>query len=199
MLQLERYRGISVVAAGLLAFSAILDSSLTAVVGFSGRWLPNAEAPTDTTVYQVTGAKLTEMLARPEPLGVGTDHPLGVLLGQSSLGASVDAAVLEAHDGLPMRWLNLHGWGSSVNLVSDVSELLFLSGLKPNAVVIGINPYMLIGMNFPTQHAEIAVGEGKTLKPWIWVYNNRFVVNQGGRLLTHRIKLESLPHVRVRP
>ena len=89
-----------------------------------------------------------------------------------------------------MRWLNLHGWGSSVNLVGDVAELLFLSGLKPNVVVIGINPFMLIGMNFPTQHALQAADEGKRLKPWIWVYNNRFAVNQAGRVLTHRTKLE---------
>src|SRR5437763_206053 len=134
MFQLKRYRGIAAVAAGLLVWLAILDILLTTVAGFSGRWLPNAEVPTDTTVYQVAGGKLSEMLARAEQVGVGTDHPFGVLLGQSSLGASVDSEVLAEHDGLPMRWLNLHGWGSSVNLVGDVAELLFLSGLKPNVV-----------------------------------------------------------------
>jgi hypothetical protein len=189
MVQLSRYRGIAVVVGSLLVVWAIIDLTLTGLVGFTGCWLPNGEAPTDSQVYRVTGARISSMLLHPEPVGVGTSSPLGVLFGQSSLGSSVDTKVLEEHDALPMRWLNLHGWGTSINLMSDITELLFLSRLKPNVVVIAINPFMLIGIDFPTQHALLAKQEGKRLKAWIWLYNNRFVLNHGSRLLTHRIKL----------
>ncbi len=189
MVQLSRYRGIAVVIGSLLITWTIVDLALTGLVGFTGRWLPHAEVPTDSQVYQVTGARISSMLLHPEPVGVGTSSPLGVLFGQSSLGASVDSKVLEEHDGLSMRWLNLHGWGSSINLMTDVTELFFLSRLRPNVVVIAINPFMLIAADFPTQHALLAKQEGKRLKPWIWFYNNRYVLNHGSRLLTHRIKL----------
>ena len=122
-------------------------------------------------------------------MGLGTDRPLGVLLGQSGLGTDVDARVLEEADGEAMRWENLHGWGSSVNLMVDVSDLLMLSGLKPNVVILGLSPVLLVGTNFVIQHPLLARQQGKWIKPWIWTYNNRLVVNHGTRLITNRIKL----------
>jgi len=189
MLQLARYRGPTVVIAGLLVWLVVLDIALTSAVGFTGGWLPNSELPTDSGVFLVTGGRLSGIRAQPEPVGLGTEKPFGVFLGQSSLGATVESDVVEQQDGLPLRWLNLHGWGSSVNLVRDVAELLFLSDLKPNIVVFAINPFMLIGIDFPTQHAFLAEEEGKNLKKWIWIYNNRAPVNHGCRVLMHRIKL----------
>jgi hypothetical protein len=189
MLQLARYRGPAVVVAGLLTWLVVVDIALTATVGFTGGWLPNSELPNDTLVFTVTGGKISGILAEPEPVGLGTQKPFGVFLGQSSLGATVESDVVEEQDGLPHRWLNLHGWGSSVTLVREVAELLFLSDLRPNAVIIAINPFMLIGTDFPTQHAFLAEEEGKKIKQWIWVYNNRAPVNHGCRMLLRRIKL----------
>src|SRR4051812_18386156 len=189
MIDLARYRGLAPTLLGLLVCLALLDAALTAAVGFTGRWLPNVEVPTDASVYRERGSKLSALMAEIGKMGPGTDRPLGVLLGQSGLGTDVDARVLEEADGEAMRWENLHGWGSSVNLMVDVSDLLMLSGLKPNVVILGLSPVLLVGTNFAIQHPLLARQQGKWIKPWIWTYNNRLVVNHGTRLITNRIKL----------
>ncbi|MGP0068108.1 MAG: hypothetical protein ACLQGP_31490 [Isosphaeraceae bacterium] len=189
MFRLSRYRGVALVVAAILLALGLLDLSLTAAVGFTGRFLPNREEPQDESAFTLAGGRISEVLSLPARPGIGTETPLGVVLGLSSMRYAVDFGILAENDGLPLRWLNLGGWGRSINRICAISELLFLSDLRPNTVVICMNPYMLVGHDFGIERAETLKRTGNVIKPWIWVYDNRLVVNHLFRLAWHRAKV----------
>lgn len=192
MISIARYRGPVSVAMGLGLALVLLDVGLTATVGFAGRFLPDGETATDDSVYKATWGKIARMLAAVESPGGGTRVPYGVMFGQSTLGAGIDAAMLEKHDGLPLRWFNLHGWGGSVNRTRDLVDLAYASDMKPGVVLICINPYMLVGHDFEIGHRMMARKEGKFFKSWIWIYDNRFVVNVLARNAWLRLRMALL-------
>lgn len=190
MISLSRYRGPAAVVLGLLAAIVLVDVGLTATIGFAGRYLPNGESPTDDMVFRATWAKVVQVFAPTEGTAAGgTPAPYGVMFGQSPLGAGVDAALLEEADGLPIHWYNLHGWGGSLNATRDLAELAYASDMKPDVVLICVAPYMLVGHPFEKEHREIMRREGKLLKPWIWTYDNRHVVNHMARRIWMRTRL----------
>ncbi len=187
MIQLSRYRGLALILAILGSTIVLLDVGLSATVGFTGRFLPDREGPTDEAVYKGVWVRMLPLLLpdlRPEP---GT--PIGLLFGQSTLGAGIDARMLDEADGLPIRWANLHGWGGSVNRTRDLVEFAFLAGLKPDVVLIGINPYMLLGHNFEEDHRLAARRQGTSFKRWIWTYDNRYIMNHLLRHAMTRVRL----------
>jgi hypothetical protein len=190
MVDLSRYRGIAIVGAGLVVAFCLVDISLTAMLGFVGEWLPYGEHPSPDDSFARTGELLTGVALSPQKVGIGTEVTLGVLLGQSTLGAAVDTKVLAEHDGAPIHWLNLHGWGASVNGIHDVYDLVPISGLRPNVVVIAMNPFMLVGIPLRDKHPYFIKKEGKKLKPWSWIWNNRTLVNEGLRINVHYLKIE---------
>jgi hypothetical protein len=189
MISLARFRGPAAVAAGLLLAIVLLDVGLMAAVGFTGKFLPDGETPTDDGVFRETWSKIYPIVAPPAGTDAGAPAPVGVFFGQSTLGAGVIAARVEELDSLPMRWYNLHGWGGSLNRTRDLVDLAFASDMKPAAVVLCINPYMLVGHHFETEHRVIMKHEGKFLKPWIWTYDNRHVVNHLARLAWIRSRM----------
>lgn len=189
MISLARYRGPASVASGLVVAIVLLNVALTAALGFTGRFLPDGETPTDDGVFRETWSKIYPIFVPPEEPRGTTPTPYGVMFGQSPLGAGVIASRVEEADGLPMRWYNLHGWGGSLNRTRDLVELAFASDMKPDVVLLCINPYMLIGHHFETEHRTIMKREGKFLKPWIWTYDNRHVVNHLSRLAWIRARM----------
>jgi hypothetical protein len=190
MFELTRYRGLATVGAGILVAMGVADISLTLMLGFIGRWLPHGEYPTPSEVFARTGELIAGVMQAPEKVGIGTDIQLGVLLGQSGLGAAADTKVLTERHGAPIRWLNLHGWGSSIHGIHDVYDLIRIGGLKPNIVVLAINPFMLVGDTIHDSHPYLIKKQGKRLKPWVWIYNNRRLLNDGVRIALHHLKLE---------
>jgi hypothetical protein len=187
---LARYHGLVIVACGLVVAVVVVDVALTAAVGATSRWLANGETPADSKVLNVTGATLSGIVAQGNPVGVGTATPLGVVLGQST-AAAIKADVLEENDGVKMRWVNLQGWGGSIVRMNGGAQMLFASGLKPDVVVIAVNPYMLIGHNYEVENVPRERGRFvMAIKPWIWIYNNRILVNQFARdFITHSVRI----------
>jgi hypothetical protein len=189
MIQISRYRGLAVILVALALTLVLLDVGLSMSVGFTARFLPNRETASDDSVFRaVWGRSLPLLLPglHPEP---GT--PVGLLFGQSTLGAAIEAKMLEEADGLPIRWANLHGWGGSINRTLDLVELALLSGLKPDVVLICVSPYMLIGHDAEKEHRLVADRDNRSFKRWIWTYDNRHFVNHIVRhaLLTTRLNL----------
>ena len=118
MFRLSRYRGVALVVAAILLALGLLDLSLTAAVGFTGRFLPNREEPQDESAFTLAGGRISEVLSLAlGEAGIGTETPLGVVLGLSSMRYAVDFGILAENDGLPLRWLNLGGWGRSINRI----------------------------------------------------------------------------------
>ncbi len=175
MIQISRYRGLAVVLVALGLMLVLLDVGLSATVGFTGRFLPDGESATDSSVFKAVWARIVPLLLpgeRSDPA-----KPLGLLFGQSTLGAGIDARLLDEADGLPIRWANLHGWGGSINRTRDLVNLAFISGLKPDVVLFCVNPYMLIGHDFEKEHRLVAERDHRSFKRWIWTYDNKVVMN----------------------
>jgi hypothetical protein len=190
MIQLSRYKGVALVATCVLAAFCLLDMSLTAAVGFTGRWLPNGEYPTDTMVFQAKGPYVAAMTTGSTKVGIGSDTPCGILLGQSPLGCAVERSVLEESDGLQLFWIKLNCWGTSIHGISDLYELMKVADARPNVVVLGINPYLLVGQEIMLSHNYLLKKEGKRIKPFIWFYNNRRMVNYLSHVFYHRINVK---------
>jgi hypothetical protein len=175
VLELVRYRGIALVMGGILAAVVMVDAGLNATVGLTARWLPYHEYPTDTSVFDATGGKIVAAMASERVQG--RDRPLGVLFGQSTVGAAVDPRIMEHDVQPPMRWANLHGWGGSLNRTLDLSDMTLLSGLKPSVVVLGINPYMLVGRDYGATVGLEKKSVKRAIKERSWTITNYILVN----------------------
>jgi hypothetical protein len=201
MVQFSRYRGLALVLLGLAISLAVIDGTLTVTLGPIGRFLPGGEEPTDTEVYSAVGGRISWILDLPRCPGIGGDRPLGVLFGQSTLGAGVDPLILEeletAQGGSAMCWVNLHGWGGSINKITPLADLFLASGLKPDVAVLAINPYMLVGHRFDAVTRHLAEKENKRWRPYLWIYNNRFIANHLLREAALRVKIGLMRQLHV--
>jgi hypothetical protein len=189
MIDLTRYRGIVIAAAGLLATLAVVDGTLTAVVGPASQWLPHGDYPADRSVLTSAGGRIAG--AERDLRRVGADHKerFGVLLGQSTLECGIDPAGLDAQDGLTYRWLNLYGEGGSVHKIDDLARLLFAVGPKPDLAVIAVNPYMLVGNNYDVIRSREALLTRGRIKPWIWTWENRGVATYFALTAAEEVRL----------
>ncbi|HEU4731755.1 MAG TPA: hypothetical protein VFT22_27855 [Kofleriaceae bacterium] len=72
--------------------------------------------------------------------------PVLLLVGNSGMREAVDEAQLETALGAPDHPIRVYNYGLSSARISDVFELtrrLLGSGLKPTAVVLGLNPFLI--------------------------------------------------------
>lgn len=110
--------------------------------------------------------------------------PLLLLLGNSGTRQAVDEDQLEQALGRPDRPVRVYNFGLSSARISDTFELakrLFAQGLKPTAVVLGLNPFLIDDhinpdSRFPWQH-------GWT--PYLYFHRSilRELVKKGPRVL----------------
>ena len=177
MIDLTRYRGIAIAAAGLLACLVAGDATLTAAVGPASHWLPHGDYPADRSVLAAGGGRIAGAARDLRRDGAAPGKRFGVLLGQSTLECGIDPAGLDARDGLPYRWLNLFGEGGSIHKIDDLARLLFAVGPRPDLAVIAVNPYMLVGNNYDRVRGLEALATSNPFKPWVWTWENKVLVN----------------------
>jgi hypothetical protein len=184
LISIARCRGPLFVLVGLVIALGVADQLMKATLGSTARWLAGKEYPADRRVVAHAGERLAGIVGRGK-----TPGRVGLLLGQSTLEAGIDPAVLDAEAGLPLRWLNLYGVGGSINKIDDIAELVFASGLRPEVVVFAINPYMLVGIDYGRVRASERTNSGNWIKPWVWTLENRLVFNHVVQTAIHRARL----------
>lgn len=190
MFEISRFRALALVLASVLAALAALDLATSATVGSLARFLPHDEVPTDRRAIETVGGRLAAVVA--DRRGAAVSEPLGVLLGQSTLMNGVDPLVLDEHDGMPVRWVNLAGVGGSIHRINDLVDLLDFSGLKPEFAVVAINPFFLAGTPYAVGHdvRRRAAGPLKTaIKEASWLLDNRTLANYLTRLADDRARM----------
>ncbi len=162
----------------LTAFcAAAVDLGLSLAVGPIGTRMPHGESAADMSVLTLAGDRLAGVISSDKKDKPPPERPLGVFLGQSTLQCGLDSKLLERIDGLDVRWLNLHGQGGTIHRIADIDRLLEESRLDPSFVVFAINPYMLAGTpQSLVRKAESTRGANR-IKPWIWAWENRSLVN----------------------
>ena len=185
---IRRYRGPMIVAGAIVATIVLLDLTLTGSIGSPARLLPHGESPTDFSVLDHAGSRIAGLIAEARSKNRVEPRPLGVFLGQSTLESGIDSAIVD--EAYPRyRWLNLFGLGGSVHRIADINELLINSDLDPKIIVIAINPYMVVGSPYrAVRAAEFSMTRNR-IKPWIWMIENRPLVNHLNRLILHRGRL----------
>ncbi|HWE35532.1 MAG TPA: hypothetical protein VG406_03095 [Isosphaeraceae bacterium] len=177
MVQLARARGALIAIATVVAAVVAVDGAATALVGDLARALTVGERPTDWWVVERAGrvvAALTRAEGR-EPVGPARPG-LGVVLGQSTALAGIDPRVLMESDR-GRRWANLSGVGGSVFRIAYMDRLLEESRLRPDVVVIAINPYMIFGTPERALRAAEYRRNRNRIKPWVWTWENRPLLN----------------------
>ena len=177
MIDLRRYRGIAIGAAGLLVALVAVDATLTAAVGPASRWLPHGDYPADRSILAAGGGRIAGAARDLRRDGADPRQRFGVLLGQSTLECGIDPAGLDAQDGLPYRWLNLFGEGGSVHKIDDLARLLFAVGPRPDLAVIAVNPYMLVGNSYDLMRGLESASTRNRYKPWVWTWENKVLAN----------------------
>ncbi len=177
MIELARYRGFALAGLALALALALVDLGLSALVGPASRWLPHGEYPVDRSTVTFAGQRVVGADRDLRRAGTEPSTGLGLLLGQSTLECGVVAAVLEADDGLALRWLNLYGEGGSIHKIDELADLVFAGGIRPAVVVLAINPYMLVGNDYEVIRAAELAATNNRIKPWVWTWDNRVLAN----------------------
>jgi len=186
MIDPKRLQGIAIALTGVLVAFATLNATLTVAVGPASRWLHHGENPTDWLVYDDVGGKLSAIARNGQ---AGTERPIGILLGQSTLnGIDPEELTRAVPDG--PRWLNLSGVGGSINRIKDLSDLVEFSGTRPAEVVLGINPYMLAGTPYEaTLDFQRRRSSTFRLKQAVWTWQNKDNVNHLFRQVLYQARM----------
>ncbi len=188
MADLTRFRGPAAALGGILAALVAVDLLLTVAVGRTARWLPAGEIPADRWIVSNVGARLAGMVRASAPGGPEAGSRFGLLLGQSTMLVGVDAEALEADDGRGLKWVNLSGLGGSTVKIAELADLVFLSGLRPEAVVLGINPYMLVGLNYANLRDTTRTA-ASPIKRWVWTWENRSIFSHLVQVTIFRLRV----------
>lgn len=93
---------------------------------------------------------------------------LGLVFGASSVRNDIDPSLL--YDITGQRWLVTGSVGGSMERTYAFAQLLDLHDVKPNRIVIGLNPLMLYGLYWEEDWQP-------ERGPWHWAYNNRLFVS----------------------
>jgi hypothetical protein len=191
VIELARYRGLALSGLALALALALVDLGLTALVGPASRWLPNGEYPADRSMITLAGRRLVGVERDLRRAGAEPSAGLGLLLGQSTLECGVDAAVLEADDGLALRWLNLFGEGGSIHKIDELADLVFAGGIRPAVVALAINPYMIVGNDYGVIRSAELLATSNRIKPRVWTWDNRILANHLTLIAVHegRVRL----------
>jgi hypothetical protein len=137
---LRRFRG-PVAAISLVCLGMALGRS--AIAAIDPGW-PKWFYPSDPTARQEhierAGSKLAAVvLDGPRP----ADERIGFLIGSSSMMVGINCELLEARSQPTVRWLELCCGGACAEDLVRVFRMVLWSGLKPDCIVLGLQPDML--------------------------------------------------------
>lgn len=127
------------------------------------------------------------------------DKYLCVLVGISDLREAADLKILSAEAGNSWRFLGGAGAGPGVSTIRDFAELFINSSLRPDLVVIGLNPVQLLDTILPGRIegvADVAAKRNESayrtavalLKRSVWVRERRKDVSLTVGDLLHTVK-----------
>lgn len=134
---------------------------------------------------------------------VSGDKYLCVLVGISDLREAADLKTLSAEAGESWRFLGGAGAGPGISSIRDFAELLINSSLRPDLVVIGLNPVQLLDTTLPGQIENVAAEAAdqnvssfstaiNNLKRSVWVRERRKDVSLTAGDLLHTVKAWTL-------
>jgi hypothetical protein len=134
---------------------------------------------------------------------VAGDKYLCVLVGISDLREAADLKTLSTEAGNSWRFLGGAGAGPGVSAIRDFAELLINSSLRPDLVVIGLNPVQLLDTMLPNRIERVAAAAEKEnasafsaavdlLKRSIWMHERRKDISLAAQDLLHVMKAWAL-------
>ena len=161
------------------------------------RWLParlTGGGFVEDVQQRIAGA--TEAFRNGSAAG---DKYLGVLVGISDLREAADLKILSAEVGGSWRFLGGAGAGPGVSAARHFAELFINSALRPDLVVIGLNPVQLLDTILPGRIERISAEVKKQntsaystavdfLKRSIWVHARRQDISLAAQDLLHVVK-----------
>ena len=129
----------------------------------------------------VVGGRISGVLAEARR-GMGDLSGLGVVFGPSAAGMDIDPRILEEASGplLPKRWLNLYANGANATDLRGLADVLFMSRIRINRIVLAINPMILARST-----AYLSDTTTADLRPFLRAYEK-------GHLTTARQELAAL-------
>ena len=161
------------------------------------RWLParlTGGGFVEDVQQRIAGA--TEAYRNGSVIG---DKYLGVLVGISDLREAADLKTLSAEAGNSWRFLGGAGAGPGVSAAQHFAELFINSSLRPDLVIIGLNPIQLLDTILPGRIERISAEAEKEntsaystavdlLKRSIWVVQRRKDISLAAQDLLHAVK-----------
>lgn len=149
--RLDRLRGQYCTLAGLSLSLLFVDS----LVGFGIRRAPEKVAVPSRYVweeFESVGGKIAGMDRIVESGNDGVSGAYGVFVGSSSTRAGVAADILEASDGMDLRWIVLAGGGPDFSDLTYLLRPLRLMKTPPRVVVIGMHRFLLVNKRWRTDY-----------------------------------------------
>ena len=130
---------------------------------------------------------------------VAGDKYLCVLVGISDLREAADLKILSAEAGNSWRFLGGAGAGPGVSAIQRFADLFINSSLRPDLVVIGLNPVQLLDTILPNRIERVAAAAKTQNATWyntvvdllkrsIWVHERRKDISLAAQDLLHVVK-----------
>jgi hypothetical protein len=143
MFDLKRSRGvISCLAA--IGMTICVEGAVWRAFAPSWNALPHRHAFTEISSFESIGSVIAGFvkMSRSDRISDAQDR-LGIVLGSSTTECSIDPFELEKLDPESRSFLNLNGSGCNAVDLNDLYDLIDFLGVRPNTLVVGLNPGML--------------------------------------------------------
>jgi len=183
-------RGFVIVAASLWTAILVIDTAVAPMFGTPPCRLTGPYVP-PPPIHDYESAERTAGVLRAVERGELDRRNFGVIIGASAVRHGINARLLEAEDGLDMRWIVLTSLGGSPRTLERISRPLLQTDLTPSVVVLGLHPTFLVGTHLtllaadqPRIHPLDALTGGDVFGTVAQVLNQRWFVRNADLIRT---------------
>jgi hypothetical protein len=177
----SRFKGIATMLAAVTLCLAVFGLTAQAIAPALARAMADGDSTMEGGQDAIVGGQISGVLAEARR-GMGDLSGLGVVLGPSAAGMDIDPRILEETGSplVPRRWLNLYANGANATDLRGLADLLFLSRIRINRVVLAIGPTILARST-----AYLSDTTTADVRPFLRAYED-------GHLMTARQELAAL-------
>jgi hypothetical protein len=140
----SRLKGIVTMLAVLSACVAVFGLTAQGLAPAMARAMADGDSTMEGGQDAIVGGRISGVLAEARR-GMGDPSGLGVVLGPSAAGMDIDPRILEETGSplVPKRWLNLYANGANATDLRGLADLLFMSRIQIDLIVLAIDPVIL--------------------------------------------------------
>jgi len=150
---LSRYRGVAIVAGGVVIALVAMHYVFGLAFGARAeRILPN-QRPLGLELYAKNWSRIAALDRMYHRGQLAPETRLGIVIGNSATQSGIQRKILDTYATAANRWFVLTSAGMSFENLESLTKPVFYCSLKPSVVVMGVHPQMLVGESYFAEEA----------------------------------------------